>query len=688
MSTNLKFSFIPQVDYRYPLMLQSKANDLYTFGEMNDYPYYLLDIYKKSAKHNAIINGKCNYISGKGWAVDADKTTVAQQAKAEAFMADVNEDDDLDDLTQKFVLDLELFNGFALAVTWNRGGGIAFIEHVPFEKIRVSLDDSMFLIADWYDERMVRQYPKGAEVERMPKFDPKNRVGKQLFYYRHYAAGVKHYPLPNYQGALAYIECDVEIAKFHISNIRNQFWGGQMINFADGIPTDEEKQEIERQMRNKFSGANNAGRFVLTFSTAKENAPTIQSLTPSDLDKQFDLLNKQIQEEIFVAHNVTSPMLFGIRTEGQLGGRKELAEAFELFKNTYIMNRVLIVERMINYLTSFNGFECLYLQPFDPITEQLSEQALMQILTQDELREKAGYEPIEKQEAATPTAEGDVAVEASASVNEAIRTLSGRQYQNLMRIVRHYSQGKVTLEQARTMLTAGFGLDASQVDQLLGVKEQAFESEADELEFLANIGQQFGELREDFEVLKERELDFNEYGEAEFFMQFALSEDEKELDERIIKYRRKRQDATVEEMAKEFGVSKARIRKRIQYLLQVNKYPLKRGIDEVTKEEKVPEPVVEVRYRYDWRPEYRSLSKADGYDKSRKFCQVMMDLSATRLYTRDDINQLTALMGYSVWERRGGWFTLPSGLHRPSCRHMWVQQLVMKKGKEVSKIVE
>ena len=77
--TKLNFSFIPQADYRYPLMLQSKANDLYTFGEMNDYPYYLLDIYKKSAKHNAIINGKCNYIAGKGWAVDADKTTVAQQ---------------------------------------------------------------------------------------------------------------------------------------------------------------------------------------------------------------------------------------------------------------------------------------------------------------------------------------------------------------------------------------------------------------------------------------------------------------------------------------------------------------------------------------------------------------------------------------------------------------------------------
>jgi hypothetical protein len=257
-----------------------------------------------------------------------------------------------------------------------------------------------------------------------------------------------------------------------------------------------------------------------------------------------------------------------------------------------------------------------------------------------------------------------------------------------MRIVRHYSQGKVTLEQARTMLTAGFGLNAEQVDQLLGVKEQAFTDEADELEFLAQVGQQFGETRDSFEVLQERELDFNEYGEAEFFMQFAVSDEDKALDERIIKYRRKREDATVEEMAKEFGVSKARIRKRIQYLLQINKYPLKRGIGEATREEKVPEPIVEVRYRYDWRPEYGGLSKADGYDKSRKFCQVMMDLSSARLYTRDDINQLTALMGYSVWERRGGWLTLEDGRHRPSCRHMWVQQLVIKKGTQVERIVE
>jgi hypothetical protein len=143
----------------------------------------------------------------------------------------------------------------------------------------------------------------------------------------------------------------------------------------------------------------------------------------------------------------------------------------------------------------------------------------------------------------------------------------------------------------------------------------------------------------------------------------------------------------VKEIAEALKVSPAKIRKRIAYLLEKNRFPIKRDIDTATKEMPVEEEVVEVRYRYDWRPEYAGLSKADGYDKSRKFCQTMLDLSATKLYTRSDINDISTLVGWSVWERRGGWFTLPDGRHRPSCRHMWVQQLVVKKGTTVKRVV-
>jgi hypothetical protein len=681
-ASKFAFSFIPTTDYQLPVMLENKQANMVLFGERNEYPYYLLDNYHKSAKHCAIVNGKVHYIVGKGWKA-SDKGTVEQQARAEEFIRDPNVEDDLNDLTEKLVLDLELFNGFALAVTWNRGGGIAFVEHVPFQKVRVSLDDEMFLIADWYDARMIQQFPKGNEVEKMPKFDEKNRVGKQMFYYRHYSAGVQHYPLPNYQGALAYIECDAEIARFHINNIRNQFWGGQLINFADGIPTEEEKDEIERMMRRKFSGAGNAGRFVLTFSSGKESAPSIQSLTPSDLDKQFDLLNKQIQEEIFVAHNVTNPMLFGVKTEGQLGGRKELIEAYELFKNTYVNARVQIVERMINYIAGFNDIEGLYLCPTDPVTEQLSEQVLVQIMTRNELREKAGLDPLEDEQVQP---EGAPAVEALAAepVNEALRTMTGRQFQHLMRIVRNFQSGKISEAQARTMLGSGFGLTAEQINDFLtdGQAEFSAQGEDAEMRMLAAIGAQYGDDAEAFDVVDQWELALE--GDPETF---AVDEEEEKLDKRIMAYRKKNRLATVKEIAEALKVSPAKIRKRIAYLLEKNRFPISRDIDIATKETPVEEEVVEVRYRYDWRPEYAGLSKADGYDKSRKFCQTMLDLSATKLYTRSDINDIGQLVGWNVWERRGGWFTLPNGNHRPSCRHMWVQQLVVKKGTTVKRVV-
>jgi hypothetical protein len=36
-------------------------------------------------------------------------------------------------------------------------------------------------------------------------------------------------------------------------------------------------------------------------------------------------------------------------------------------------------------------------------------------------------------------------------------------------------------------------------------------------------------------------------------------------------------------------------------------------------------------------------------------------------------------LGYSVWDRRGGWYTLPgTNEHRPYCRHEW-KVLILKR---------
>jgi hypothetical protein len=692
------------IEHKVPVMLENRSGKYITYGFANEYPYYLLDNYRRSSKHNAIVNGKVNYIMGGGWQA-GDDLTVEQQARFIKFFDGLSSTEDLNDITEKLVLDLEIFNGFAVAVTWSKLGTIAKMEHVPFEKIRVDKEEKMFQVADWYNDDMMQLFPKVGDIEKIPAFDPENRLGKQLFYYRVYAAGVKHYPLPEYIGGNAWIEADVQVANFHNNNLRNNFWGGYLINFNNGIPTPEEQGDIERQIKRKFSGTDNAGRFVVTFNDDAAKAPTLEPLTPSDMDKQFEILNKAIQQEIFIAHRVTNPMLFGVKTEGQLGGRNELVEAYELFKATYVNDRVRKVERMINYLGSFNGVEGMELIPVEPITERLSEQALLQIMTQDELREKAGLQPLEKPaDVVGPNPQPDEqpqAVEALQS-NDNIKKLSGREYQNLMRIVRQYMQEKITLEMARTMLSAGFGLSAQEIDTMLGVQAQEFseptwgeEDDEDygwgdeEFKVLEVVASKFGCHADDYHVMHSKPMRFDTNIDENIRLAFAeLGEEEVELDKKIEAYRKKNRDASVEEMAKEFGVSKAKVAKRVAYLITKDRYPISRAVDKIAEQnlpknvKEVAEPVLEVRYKYAWATGFSNKDKGS----SREFCKVMLNLAGQgKVYTREDIDGISAIMGYSVWNRRGGWYHTPSGVNRPQCRHVWEQQLVIRKGNKISK---
>ena len=110
------------------------------------------------------------------------------------------------------------------------------------------------------------------------------------------------------------------------------------------------------------------------------------------------------------------------------------------------------------------------------------------------------------------------AVEALQS-NDNIKKLSGREYQNLMRIVRQYMQEKITLEMARTMLSAGFGLSPQEIDTMLGVQSQAF-SEPDEddedygwgdeeFKVLEVVASKFGSHADDYVVMHSKPMRFD-----------------------------------------------------------------------------------------------------------------------------------------------------------------------------------
>jgi capsid portal protein len=128
---------------------------------------------------------------------------------------------------------------------------------------------------------------------------------------------------------------DIEINHFHFNEVKNGFNASTIINFNNGVPTDEEKDEIEKQINNKFCGAENASRFLLAFNSNKDNAVTIEKLNTDDYDERYNSLAKKVRQDIFTTFRA-NPNLFGIATENLGFSSEEYESSFKLFNKTMI----------------------------------------------------------------------------------------------------------------------------------------------------------------------------------------------------------------------------------------------------------------------------------------------------------------------------------------------------------------
>ena len=398
--------------HKVPTFKEARGKDWILFGDegeyKNRYPEYLLNLYRRSAKHHAIINSKKDYVVGQGWSVNKEGLDTMGLARLQQFIQEPNQYESLNDILEKVALDYELYNGFALEIVYNQlNDKIAAIYHADFARYRSNEDGTKY----YYSEDWKKHNPV---VEEIDAFNWKEPSGKQLLYVKGYSPDCKYYPLPTYLGSTGYIELDVEIANFHLNAVKNNFVGGTIVSFYNGEPTLEEQEEIERQIKDKFTGTDNANSIVLNFADSRERGVEIQQLNGNDFDKRFDILNKTVQREIYAGHSVTDPALFGIKEDGIFTSRNQLVDSFELFQNTYVNGRQQFIERVFNDLASIQGLSNrLFIQDTEPISIQFSENTVVSVMTQEEIREKIGLPKLEQplQAAKTSKDEDDVLVE-------------------------------------------------------------------------------------------------------------------------------------------------------------------------------------------------------------------------------------------------------------------------------------
>lgn len=670
---NTGFKIIQFQDASQPVFQEKKGQPYIMYGEKNDYPNYLLYLFNNSAKHSAIINGKVDYIIGKGWSYEKEGTPPDQQAILDAFIKKVNaKGESLKAVMGKLAVDLELFNGGYLNIVWNVKQEIASIYHLDYTTVRSNKDNTEFYVSDeWvkYDKTGTYKQNQNPDYKNFCAYNEDNKEGSQILYVKNYHPGIDIYTLPNYRGSITWLEVDVEIGAYHLNNVKGGFFANKLINFNNGTPTAEGQAVIEKMFTDRYAGTR-ARKFILAFNNDSTRAATVTDLNVSESDKIFDLLNKTGQQEIFTGHRITSPILFGIKTEGQLGGRSEIRDSYEIFKNTYVNGRQQTLEEVINMLSANNGITTpLLIQPTEPISFEFSEATQAQNMSKDEIREKMGLAPVED-------AKNSAATDLINALNSLSPLVANKVLENL---TSDEIRGVVGLAPAPpgTLPTAsGSPAQPAPVQQAHQFNKQELEEDEKILAMFARVGKPRGEHL----ILKSKKVRFESNKDEE--LHFAGEQkDIQVIQQQILELIKKDPLVTMQVLSDALKVDIDTVTAAVadlvdRKLLSVN--------DKIVDGEKIAErtPAKDAVKKVSvGLPEVKSISVKYSYDgpedrRNRPFCAKMMALD--RLYTRREIEQISGHLGFSVWARRGGWYTDPvTNEHRPYCRHSWVSHVVV-----------
>jgi hypothetical protein len=386
-----------------PIIQEVRGRDYIEYGSdeygKNLYPQFLIDLYYNSSTHAAIINATAEMIAGESLHIDDTDTNLDAYVKLKKFLRHANSKESLHQVIKKVAFDFKLQGAYAIHLVWNRERTeISEIYHVPVERVRagrpneMGVVDTYYISADWSNTRTHKPYPIAA-------FNSHDRTStSQLIYTGSYSPNMDIYHTPDYIAANNWALVDQRVAEFHLNNIQNGFSGSYFLSFANGIPTQEERFQIEESLKEKFTGASNSGKFILTFSDDKTRTPEITPISMADADKQYLALQELLVQNILTGHRVTSKTLMGIDSaSGFSSNADELNAAANFYLNTVVRPFQLNILDTLQTIFSINNMDLeLDFVQLKPITTRFTNQDLAAVLTPDEIREELGYAPLEE----------------------------------------------------------------------------------------------------------------------------------------------------------------------------------------------------------------------------------------------------------------------------------------------------
>jgi hypothetical protein len=420
--------------YTSPLIKENTKANYIEYGTDNNYFQYLIDRYLHSATNGSIITGVTNMIYGKGIsALDANK----KPNEYAQFVSLIK-----GDCLKKVALERKLLGMGAIQVVMEKKT-VKSIDHFPMHTLRAEKCNDKGEIENWYYHPDWSKYKPSEKLKIIPAFGFGNGNEVEIYVVKPYVSGFHYYTPIDYSGALPYAFLEEQIGDYLINDISNGFSGTKVINFNNGVPSEEMRDQIKRDVLSKVTGARGE-KVIVAFNANAESKTTVEDLPLTDAPAHYEYLSKECFEKLIVGHRVTSPMLLGVRDSGGgLGNNAdEIKTATLLFDNIVIKPYQDELCYAIDQIIAINDISLkLYFKTIQP----LEFTDLENTQTQEQVKEQTGLSSHICLSSEFTDEEGDVLLESlnGETIDEEWELVDKREYSDKNISIEEWANSKI-----------------------------------------------------------------------------------------------------------------------------------------------------------------------------------------------------------------------------------------------------
>lgn len=349
-------------NYIKPKLEENKSKNWVLNGKNNSFYQYVIDRFNGSPTNAAIINSYIDLIYGRG--LSARNKNTSQWIE---FVSKMNPKE-----LRKVITDFELFGEASMQVIKAKNKkDLGSIYHLPKEQVVPSLENEDGEILTYWHCKDWSNIHKNKPIEFSAFGTSNDEI--EIYCIRPYKAGKNYFSDPDYIACMPYAEMEEELANFYINSIKKGLSAGYIIDIVDGgIYTDEQKEDLERKIKEKLTGSPNAMNFIINFKSGVAEINIVPFPVNDAQHKQWEYLTGEARQQIMTGHRVVSPMLFGIKDSTGFGNNADELDTAEaqLMKRIIAPKQSFIVDALKDILEHYNINLDLY---FLPLTEQKSD---------------------------------------------------------------------------------------------------------------------------------------------------------------------------------------------------------------------------------------------------------------------------------------------------------------------------